>query len=69
MEVRVLASAATSGATFDLRCELREKLIAFLAKEHPQALPRGREEFTAMTPQERDRSAAAPPQRFSQRAS
>jgi small-conductance mechanosensitive channel len=69
MEVRVLASAATSGATFDLRCELREKLIAFLATEHPQALPRGREEFTAMTPEEPDRRATPSPRRFSHRAS
>jgi small-conductance mechanosensitive channel len=69
MEVRVLASAATSGATFDLRCELREKLIAYLANEHPQALPRGREEFTAVTPEERDRSTTPPSKRFSQRAS
>jgi small-conductance mechanosensitive channel len=70
MEVRVLASAATSGSTFDLRCELREKLIAFLAKEHPQALPRDREEFIAVTPpEERDRNAMPPPKRFSQRAS
>jgi small-conductance mechanosensitive channel len=45
MEVRVLASAATSGATFDLRCDLREKLITFLASDCPDALPRARQEF------------------------
>jgi len=45
LELRVLASAATSGGTFDLRCEIREKLFAFLAGEIPEARPRVREEF------------------------
>jgi small-conductance mechanosensitive channel len=39
MEVRILASAPTSGKAFDLRCEIREKLIEFLQREHPHALP------------------------------
>ena len=43
-EVRILASARTSPRSFDLRCEVREKLIAFLQKEHPYALPRLRME-------------------------
>jgi hypothetical protein len=29
---------------FDLRCEIREKLIDFLQREHPEALPRQRSE-------------------------
>ncbi len=40
MEVRILVSARTSPRAFDLRCEVREKLIAFLQEEHPYALPR-----------------------------
>ncbi|HEX6956583.1 MAG TPA: mechanosensitive ion channel family protein [Ferrovibrio sp.] len=40
MEIRILASAANSGRTFDLRCEIREKIIAYLQKEFPQSLPR-----------------------------
>jgi small-conductance mechanosensitive channel len=44
IELRCLASANSAGATFDLRCELREKLIAFLQSEHPEALPRQRSE-------------------------
>lgn len=44
MQLRVLISAADSGAAFDLRCELREKLLAFIAREHPAALPRLRAE-------------------------
>jgi small-conductance mechanosensitive channel len=39
MQVRVLVSAASSGKNFDLRCKLREGLIAFLAREYPQSLP------------------------------
>jgi small-conductance mechanosensitive channel len=39
MQVRVLVSSASSGKNFDLRCKLREGLIAFLAREYPQALP------------------------------
>jgi hypothetical protein len=38
MELRCLMSARTASQTFDLRCEVREKLIAFLQKEHPEAL-------------------------------
>jgi small-conductance mechanosensitive channel len=39
MEVRILVSAANAGRAFDLRCEVREKLIAFLQEHHPYALP------------------------------
>ncbi len=46
IEVRVLVSAANASATFDLRCEMREKLIAFLRAEFPDALPRTRGELT-----------------------
>jgi hypothetical protein len=40
--VRVLVSARTSGLNFDLRCEIREKLIDFLQREYAQTLPRRR---------------------------
>jgi hypothetical protein len=42
--IRALVSAATADATWDLRCEVREKLIAFLQSEYPGALPRRRNE-------------------------
>jgi small-conductance mechanosensitive channel len=42
MEVRCLASARNAPATFDLRCEIREKMMAFLRDEIPEALPRQR---------------------------
>jgi small-conductance mechanosensitive channel len=44
MEVRILASAGSAGQAFDLRCLIREKIIAFLQQEHPHALPRFRTE-------------------------
>lgn len=43
MELRCLMSARTASQTFDLRCEVREKLIAFLQSEHPEALPHSRQ--------------------------
>jgi small-conductance mechanosensitive channel len=42
IRVRVLVSAGDSGKAFDLRCKLREALIAFLAREYPSALPQVR---------------------------
>jgi small-conductance mechanosensitive channel len=63
IEVRILASANSGGAAFDLRCELREKLIDFLKREHPQALPRRRQEIVAMRDSARNgrtTGAAAP---------
>ena len=45
MEVRILASAGDAGKVFDLRCEIREKLIDFLQREHPEVLPRQRTEL------------------------
>jgi len=45
MEVRCLVGARSAGGAFDLRCEVREKLIAFLREEYPHALPRDRIEL------------------------
>ena len=44
MVLRALVSAATSPAAWDLRCDIREGLIAFVQREHPEALPRLRAE-------------------------
>ncbi len=43
MELRCLMSARSAEQTFDLRCEVREKLVEFLQKEHPDALPHSRQ--------------------------
>jgi small-conductance mechanosensitive channel len=42
IELRALVSARTSPIVWDLRCEVREKLIAFLRENYPHALPRQR---------------------------
>ncbi len=47
MEVRVLLTASNTGGTADLCAELREKLIGFLQREHPDSLPRQRNEIVA----------------------
>ena len=45
MEVRCLVSARNAGVVFDLRCEVRERMIAFMQAEMPEALPRDRMNF------------------------
>lgn len=40
MQVRVLATAADSGKAWDLRCEIREKLIETIQRKYPQSLPK-----------------------------
>ena len=40
VRLRVVASAANSDRAWDLRCEIREKLIRYLQERHPGALPR-----------------------------
>jgi len=42
MQVRFLVSATNSGNAFELRCQVREGLIAFIAARHPHGLPRVR---------------------------
>ncbi|MGC1466032.1 MAG: mechanosensitive ion channel family protein [Pseudolabrys sp.] len=58
IEVRVLVSADNAGATFDLRCLVREKIIDFLQREHPSALPRQRNE-TVVIPSAKETVAVA----------
>jgi small-conductance mechanosensitive channel len=45
IEVRALVSAADSSKAWDLRCEVREKLITFLQDKYPGSLPRVRAEI------------------------
>jgi small-conductance mechanosensitive channel len=40
MQVRVLVSSADSPRCFELRCRVREGLIAFVARDYPDCLPR-----------------------------
>jgi small-conductance mechanosensitive channel len=49
LELRVLASASDAGKAFDLRCEVREKLVAFVQKSYPSSLPRMRAVFEPLS--------------------
>jgi small-conductance mechanosensitive channel len=46
IELRALVSARNAPETWDLRCFVRERLIAFLQQEHPYALPRHRQDIS-----------------------
>ena len=45
MQLRALVSAADSSSCWDLRCRVREGLIAYLQDRYPQCLPRSRMEL------------------------
>lgn len=45
VELRILVSARNSPEAFDLRCDVREQLIKYLEKYHPQSLPVTRAEI------------------------
>jgi len=47
MQLRALVSARNASDAWDLRCQVREQLIAFLQKEMPNALPRERADLSA----------------------
>jgi small-conductance mechanosensitive channel len=42
IEVRALVSSTDPGKAFDLRCDVREGLIEFLRRHHPESLPKVR---------------------------
>lgn len=59
IQLRALVSARDSGQAWDLRCEVREKLIAFLQDKLPHALPRNRVDLERQASQ--DQPPAAQP--------
>ena len=42
VEMRALATSASADRSWELRCEVREALLVWLRREHPEALPRTR---------------------------
>ncbi|GAB3823756.1 mechanosensitive ion channel family protein [Hymenobacter jeollabukensis] len=42
LELRILVSAANSSQAFDLRCDVRERLVGFIQQHYPECLPRTR---------------------------
>jgi small-conductance mechanosensitive channel len=49
VEVRVLVSAADASLAWDLRCDVREKLLTFLQRNYPASLPRVRATLETVT--------------------
>jgi small-conductance mechanosensitive channel len=54
MQLRVLATAKDASTEWDLRCDIREKFIAFIRDHHPESLPQMRLQSTGSS------GAAAP---------
>ncbi len=49
IQLRILVTAANSSASWDLRCEVREKFIDHIQQHHPDALPQLRARYRAVT--------------------
>ena len=45
MQLRVMVTSASSGQNWDLRCAVREGLLAFVQRRQPQAVPRLRTQW------------------------
>jgi hypothetical protein len=65
VELRALASAGDASNAWDLRCEIREKLIAYIQKNFPESLPRLRTEFQSRPGSAADRDSRENPIGFS----
>jgi small-conductance mechanosensitive channel len=62
LELRALMSAPNGSVAWDLRCHVREKLIAFVQNNYPQSLPRTRADVAGI-------SLSHPPEPSSQQRS
>lgn len=70
VQIRALMDARNSGDAWDIRCIVREQMIAFIAKNYPNSFPKYRSEFQATpsegqslsdSPSEAKRPIAPPP--------
>jgi len=61
LQVRALVSAADAGRAWELRCRVREAMVAFVQREYPQFLPRIRSDSRL---EEEDRGGAGPDRRL-----
>ncbi|HEX8657856.1 MAG TPA: mechanosensitive ion channel domain-containing protein, partial [Hymenobacter sp.] len=50
LELRALVSAADASTVWELRCEVREKLVAFVQQHYPECLPKTRSMVDAQEP-------------------
>jgi small-conductance mechanosensitive channel len=65
MELRCLVSSRNSSESFDLRCLVREEMIAFIRDNYPEALPRFRVEASsqgALSPDASSQNASVAPE-------
>jgi small-conductance mechanosensitive channel len=46
VEIRILATAGSAPEAFDLRCEIREKILSFLQAHYPSSFPKVRTSLT-----------------------
>lgn len=60
VQLRALVSSSDSGRNFDLRCKVREGLIAFVKAHYPQSLPRLRAELDDRSPERTGSGEPAP---------
>ena len=51
MEWRLLLSTDDASKGWDLRCEVREKMITFVQRNYPQSLPKIRAQMQENTPE------------------
>jgi len=63
IQIRALVSAVDASKAWDLRCRVREALIDFLQREHPEALPRMRAEIERAHEQPSTQTPQTPPTR------
>lgn len=61
VQLRILASSADSGSNFDLRCHVREGLLAFVQQHYPDSLPRVRAEVRELGSDRQPADAQVPP--------
>src|SRR5262249_38542528 len=54
VELSIKVGAPNPSAAFDLRCEVREKMIAYMQNELPGAMPRSRQEVVPSPREETD---------------
>jgi small-conductance mechanosensitive channel len=50
LELRLLISSSTASDAWDLRCHLRESMVSYIQRSHPESLPRMRAELTSREP-------------------
>jgi hypothetical protein len=63
IQLRALVSASDGSRLWDLRCHIREKLIAYVVEKHPNALPFDRQETVHNAPENQPSKPTPPPQK------